>query len=246
MELTDGVIGFADANLTFNKTLVPPFIQAANEPIIIQEPSQVDRGLEVLKRADPPAYMELYNEPDLPYHSDKKTGPQEAARTLEPLLRYNRQHRKTTFLTPATWDPTQLSSAGGYLAQFDDACGGCVSDGEIPWIIATHQYHLDAREVLRSLRAIHARWPGHQIWITELAPATHAQDCPKGPEQVGEWMDAVVRGTRAMPYVGRIFWNSGEWRPKNSNHPDCIHSLTYPDGTATPLLKRYQKLCRGA
>ncbi|KAJ4374943.1 hypothetical protein N0V83_002021 [Neocucurbitaria cava] len=219
----------------------------ANSPLVVFNPDDVARGLELLNQANasnpPPAYMELLNEPDIPLSGRGPISPRAAAKAVQPILDYNKAHNVTTLLAPALSHPDGIFDADGWLTQFDGNCSGCITSMDTP-IIATHQYNLDAEGVLKSLNKIHKRWPKHSIWVTELAPAVHAwNNCPMTVEEVGDWMETVVRGTAELDYVERIFWNSGEWRPKISNH-DCIHSLTHDDGTATPLLKRYESLCK--
>ncbi|KAI3401748.1 hypothetical protein diail_9412 [Diaporthe ilicicola] len=214
-------VGFLDPELSGHPQGVPADIMAANEPLVVYNPENVDRGLEILK-GSPPVFMELLNEPDIPLGDRPKISPADAAKAVEPILKYNENNNVTTLLTPALSHPNDIFDTYGWLAQFDGNCSGCISSRKIP-IIATHQYNLKAEGVVDSLKRIHDRWPDHELWVTELAPSTHVlNNCPKTLEQVGNWMEIV--------------------RDKVSDH-DCIHSLTYDNGTATPLLTRYSKLC---
>ncbi|CAO2653955.1 Nn.00g106880.m01.CDS01 [Neocucurbitaria sp. VM-36] len=241
----DKWVGFLDLNLTGHPRNVPEYIMSANEPLVVFNPENVDRGLELLKQTNAsnrPTYMELLNEPDIPLGGRGKISPRAAAKAVKPILDYNKAHNVMTLLAPGLSHPDGIWDAEGWLAQFDGNCSGCITSMEVP-IIASHQYNLAAKGVVESLKRIHARWPKHSIWVTELAPSTHVlNNCPMTIKQVGDWMETVVNGAASLGYVGRIFWNSGEWRPKVSDN-DCIHSLTYDNGTATPLLKRYESLC---
>ncbi|KAI9736934.1 MAG: hypothetical protein M1818_005985 [Claussenomyces sp. TS43310] len=178
---------------------------AANEPLVVFNPENVARGLQLLESenvSSHPAYMELLNEPDIPLGKRVgKIAPSHAAKAVKPILEYNRVHNVTTLLAPALSHPSGILDAEGCLTQFDGNCSGCMTSMEVP-IIATHQYNLDAKGVVDSLRGIHARWPKHTIWVTELAPSTHAlNNCPMTLKQVGDWMETVVTGAAGLGYT---------------------------------------------
>src|SRR5437764_6405543 len=108
---------------------------AANEPLVVYNPENVDRGLELLKRENAssrPAYMELLNEPDIPLGDRGKIAPADATKAVQPILDYNRAHNVTTLLAPALSQPGGISDADGWLTQFDGNCSGCISSMEIP------------------------------------------------------------------------------------------------------------------
>ena len=187
----------------------------ANEPLVNYDPVDVPKTLDLLKGGCgcnmAIQYLELLNEPDIPLGGRPMSSPEDSAKIVKPLLDYNKEHKITTLLSPALSQPHNLFDANGWLEQFDQHCGNCITNMDVP-IIATHQYNLNAQGVVDSLKQIHARWPNHKLWVTELAPATHAlNNCPLSNEQVGDWMETVVRGAAALDYVERIYWNSGEW-----------------------------------
>lgn len=202
---------------------------------LVMDPRNVDQAVELLK-TNPPKYLGLFNEPDFSFQdSTPKTDPVTAASALQPIL--SAAHPQTTFLSPA------LAEANSdWLATFRDHCNNCFD--QIP-IISQHIYSPDTNYVMGQITQLHATWPDKKIWITELGPAT--QGCTLDNDGMIQWMNTLLPQIMQLGYVEKVFWNCGEHGAGMDGTPNgpCNPSLTNDDGSPTPLLTAYSKLCGG-
>ena len=183
---------------------VTPALDAAQIRICM-DPSKVAEGYSLITGPNPPAYLELFNEPDFSYMGyTPLTSPQDSAKALAPLL--NAQ-TTTQFISPAV-----AYTNSDWLTQFNEACGKCIDkpDSKIP-IIGAHIYNPSPDTVMDLLQKLHATWPSKRIWITELGPASDpAQGCELDKKGVIDWMQTLLPRIVGLGYVDRVFWNSGE------------------------------------
>ncbi|KAL9104504.1 MAG: hypothetical protein Q9163_000535 [Psora crenata] len=238
----DKWIGFSldtiDKKLTYNVGSVPAATTPdfnARQINVAMDPNDVTAALELLK-TNPPAYLELYNEPDYSFQGlTPMTDAIAAAEQLQPF--FDMEHPQTTYISPG------LAYANSqWLKDFRDHCKNCFE--QIP-IISQHIYSPDAAFVVDEVKKLHETFPDKKIWITELSPAT--PDCLLDRAGVINWMNQVVRDIQALGYVEKIFWNSGEHGTAANSMAagSCNPSLTNPDGSPTDLLLAYGQLCGG-
>lgn len=205
---------------------------------VVMDGRNVNDAVTLLK-TNPPAYLELFNEPDYSFQGfTPLTDPVSAANDLAPL--FTMPHPQTTYISPALADATSQ-----WLAQFFAACNNCID--QIP-IIALHMYSPDVQTVMDKINALHT-YPGFSskdIWITELSPAS--ENCTLDSAGVIDWMTTLTgRIQKETPYVKKIFWNCGEHGGGADGLAggSCNPSLTNDDGSATPLLNAYGTACGG-
>lgn len=147
------------------------------------DPSQIKSALAAITSSSPPAFLELFNEPDFSYKgSTPLTSPREAAKALRPLF-----DAKTTtqFISSAVAFPNS-----DWLTRFRDSCNGCFK--KIP-IIGVHIYSPDVGIAMGKIRKVHSAFPDKRIWITELGPASALdQGCKLDEQGVINWMRSLV------------------------------------------------------
>lgn len=165
------------------------------------DPTKVNATLSLITGPSPPAYVELFNEPDFSYMGyTPLTDPVSAANALAPIFSAT---TTTQFLSPAV-----AYTNSDWLSTFAAHCNNCMD--KIP-IISAHIYAADPAAAINQVTTLHATWPSKRIWITELAPASsNGQGCTLDDNGVINWMQTVVPRLVALGYVDRIFWNTGE------------------------------------
>lgn len=185
-----------------------PEVQAA-QIRIVGEPSLVNDAVMLLESDHPPAYLELFNEPDYIWGGDHgiKVEPIPAAKALEPILK--KQWPKTKLISPALAHSTNQT----WWDQFNGpkGCNGCMHQMDI---VAGHFYDNNATNILERVETFAKMWPGKDIWLTEFAPATRNMKCNLRSEEMMEWMKTVMTAlvTRdSLKQVKKLFWNAGEW-----------------------------------
>ena len=166
------------------------------------DPTDVSAALALITGPSPPAYLELFNEPDYSYDGDTPlTDPVTAAQALAPIFSAT---TTTQFLSPAL-----AFTNSDWLSTFAANCNNCMN--QIP-IITAHIYNPDPAEVINLITTLHSTWPSKTIWVTELAPASdNDQGCNLDANGVINWMQTVIPQIVALGYVDRVFWNSGEY-----------------------------------
>ncbi|KAL8832707.1 MAG: hypothetical protein Q9191_000108 [Dirinaria sp. TL-2023a] len=230
-------------------------MQAAQLPMIA-DPNKITDGINLLSSASPPPYMEIYNEPDYSFMNyTPLTSPQDAGASMSQILP---AVNNTQLISPA---PAFTNS--DYLQQFNASCNGCM-DTQIDFV-AAHVYSVDPSGAVQQVTDLHGRWPNKKIWVTELAPASSAdQGCTLDETGMVSWMQNVLGQLRALGYVEKIYWNTGAYvslrrflsiLPLNDcsdlmqgsldpNNPDvCNPSLTNEDGSPTALLTAMKQVC---
>ena len=203
---------------------------------ICMDPRNVDEALGLITGPNPPEFLELFNEPDFSYMGyTPLTDAQTAANSLANILAAD---TPTHFISPVV-----AFTNSDYLANFNNFCNNCVNE-KIP-IVSMHLYNPDVDSALEEIETMHTTWPNQTIWITELAPASSAdQGCELDEDGVINWMTSLLPQIVALGYVDRVFWNSGEYGVIYSDDPSkCNPSLTNPDGSATALLQAYGGIC---
>lgn len=238
-------VGFINSSLSPLPSNETPLIVEHNVPRILTDPSYVDDVVNLLESDSPPAYLEMFNEPDFPWPGSGKntTPPTTAGKALRRILKGTWPN--TTLVSPA------LASSGNvtwwHTFNSPEGCNGCLNTTKIT-VMAGHFYDLDAHAWLDRVATFSGLFPDKEIWITEMAPSTRLdKNCKLSPQKMKNWMTTVVKAivTEArFSNVKRIYWNAGEWSPfPNRTVEECNHSLTYGNGTETELLKHYSSLC---
>lgn len=186
---------------TYGKSAVSGAVDAAQIRIAM-DPRDVDAAKALITSANPPSYLELFNEPDYSYMGfTPLTDAPTAGAALKDLIH---MPTSTQFISPAV-----AFTGSGYLSDFFANCPGCID--KIP-IISLHVYKPKAQEAIDQITSVHNAYPSKRLWITELAPAC-APDMGCNLDQGGVigWMQTVVQWAAASGYVDKIFWNCGEW-----------------------------------
>lgn len=240
-------VGFINSSLVPIPSNENALIVKHNVPRILQNPEYVSDAIELLETECPPAFLELFNEPDFqwPGTDKNKTPAIKAAQALKPIL--DREWPKTTLVSPAL---AGSGDSADWWHKFNspEGCDGCLNSTKIP-IMAGHFYDLNATNWLNRLANFVGLFPEKKIWITEMAPSTRLdKNCKLSPEEMKDWMTTVVKAMvteKRFSNVERMYWNAGEWTPFNEGDDVdvCNHSLTFENGTATDLLKHYASLC---
>ena len=208
----------------------------AHQIHLVMDPRNVDQAVQLLK-TNPPKYLGLLNEPDYSFQGGTPlTDPVAAASALQPI--FATSHPSTTFLSPALADDNS-----DWLTTFRDNCNNCFD--QIP-IISMHVYNTDTNYVLSKITQLHGTWPDKKIWVTEFGPATAG--CTLDDSGMIQWMNTLLPQIKALGYVEKVFWNCGEHGAGIDGTPNgpCNPSLTNDDGSATPLLTAYNKVCGGS
>lgn len=239
-------VGFLNLSMAPIPSNEIPLIVKRNVPRILASPSYVDDAVKLLESDNPPAYLEMFNEPDFIWNGTdkkKKTPPIPAAKALKPIL--EGKWPNTTLVSPAL---AKSGNSSDWWHRFNspEGCNGCLNTTKIP-IMAGHFYDLNPQRWLNRLARFAGLFPDKDIWVTEMAPATRLnKNCTLSHQEMKDWMTTVVKAmvteTR-FSNVKRMYWNAGEWSPFNEDEDVCNHSLTYANGTATELLKHYSSLC---
>ena len=160
----------------------------------------VQDGVNLVTGASPPAYLQLLNEPDGGFYGQPILQPQDAVNALQPLLTAT---TSTTFLSPAPAYPDS-----DWLPQFFSACN---CDDKFPIVLA-HIYNVDPNGAIASIQNVMNQFPSKKIWITEISPASSAdQNCTLDSQGVIDWMNQVIGWASLQDQVDRVFWNSGEY-----------------------------------
>ena len=224
---------------------LPGPFNAAQIPILMDGTgSKIQDALTMLQNS-PPKYLELYNEPDFSVWNTPMTDPTTAANQLVPVIKA--APPSTTLIAPALAFPNPGPGApyGDFYGIFSDILnnGQCPGCWDKIGILSMHIYTEHAQEVMDRVTTLRSRFPNKQIWITELSPATGT--CTMDTPGVIQWMDAVFAGLANLPMVTKVFWNCGEAGGSGNGMASgsCNPSLTNPDGSTTPLLKEYAKMC---
>ena len=206
---------------------------------VVMDPRDTDEAMTMLQSGSPPAYLELFNEPDFSFENlTMLTDAQTAAQNLSQL--FDISHPLTTFISPAL-----MNANGDWLTTFKDSCNNCFD--QIP-IVALHVYNPDPSGVMAQITQLHGTWPDKKIWITELSPAT--TNCTlintgTGPGTMADYIGTLIPQILALGYVEKIFWNSGEWNsgPINGAPAACNPSLVDANGNPTDVLSALGKVC---
>jgi hypothetical protein len=176
-------------------------IDAAQIPICM-DPNDITAAITKVTSPNAPTHLELFNEPDFSWGGvTPLTSAPDAANSLSSLI--NTQ-TTTQWLSPG---PAFTSSS--YLTDFNKACNGCMDKVHI---ISAHVYSVDPQGAIDQVKGLHNTWPDKKIWVTELAPASGAeQGCTYDQAGMIKWMQTVVPQLAALGYVDKIFWNHGEY-----------------------------------
>ena len=210
---------------------VTPAINAAQIPIVM-DPTDTDSAVKLLA-SSPPAYLELFNEPDYSFqNATPLTDPIPAAQDLQPI--FAAKHPSTQYISPA------LANANSdWLPTFRDNCNNCFDQIDI---ISMHLYSSQPDQVLNLIKQLHGTWPDKRIWITELSPAS--SDCTLDSAGIVNWANTLIPQIIALGYVEKIFWNCGEHGQGLNGALDQYNpSLTNDDGSATDVLKGLAQIC---
>ncbi|KAI0436592.1 glycosyl hydrolase catalytic core-domain-containing protein [Xylaria telfairii] len=205
----------------------------ANQQRMLLTANDVQAAVDIVTGPNPPKYLQLLNEPDASFFGQPVLTPQQAADALQPLLRAS---TSTQYLSPAPAFPET-----NWLPDFFAACN-CAD--QFPVILA-HIYRANPNDAISAIQTVMNQFPGKTIWITEISPASSPdQGCTLDQVGVINWMNTVIGWASQQPAIERVFWNSGEYGTLYSDDPNkCNPSLTYTDGTATPLLQAYSSIC---
>lgn len=204
------LVGFTQNTIDQSPTYQGPSGQAASTTCSVNQaqikqcmdPRDVTAAVSMITSPNPPEYLVLFNEPDYSYENiTPLTSPQQAASALAPIFSVK---TTTQFLSPAVAFTNTM-----WLNDFNNACDKCI-DKHIP-IIAAHIYNKLVDQVMLQITTLHKAWPDKRIWITELAPASSAdQGCELDAQRVISWMQSLLPQIVALGYVDRVFWNHGE------------------------------------
>ncbi|KAI0971989.1 glycosyl hydrolase catalytic core-domain-containing protein [Xylaria arbuscula] len=208
----------------------------ANQIRMVVTADDIQAGVDLVTGPNPPAYLQLLNEPDGGFYRQAVLTPQEAVAALQPFLTAS---TSTQYLSPAPAYPES-----NWLPEFFAACGDACGTDRVPIILA-YVYNPDASGAIAAIQAVMGQFPGRTIWITELSPASSAdQGCALDAAGVVDWMDVVVGWAAQQEVIERVFWNPGDYGTLYPDDPDkCNPSLTNTDGTATALLEAYGSIC---
>lgn len=205
-----------------------PF-DAAQIPICM-DPSDIAAATTKVTSPSPPAYLELFNEPDFSYGGLTPLTPaQDAAKGLAPLI--NTQ-------TSTQWiSPGPAFTDSSYLTDFAKACNGCMDKIHI---ISAHVYSVNPQGAIDQIKGLHNTWPDKRIWVTELAPASGGgQGCTYDEAGMIKWMQTVVPQVAALSYVDKIFWNHGSYVslsfPSPFPPPPCSPTPSFPPSRSNQL-----------
>ena len=78
-------------------------------------------------------------------------------------------------------------------------------------IVSAHVYDRDPAGAIAKIVTMHNTWPDKKIWLTELGPASAAdQGCLLDGPGLITYMETLLPQIKALGYVEKIFWNSGE------------------------------------
>ncbi|KAL8695096.1 MAG: hypothetical protein Q9218_000374 [Villophora microphyllina] len=173
-------------------------LEAARIPMIV-DPADTNAAMDWVQSDHPPAYLELFNEPDFSFGGFTPiTLPEESANNLTKLIH---SAPNTQLIAPVSAFP-----GGEWIKEFAGNCTGCMD--KIP-IISAHVYSLDPDGALAQITDLHNQWPDKRIWVTELSLATVPDGCNTNPYQESDWMKNVVGRIKDLGYVEKIFWNAG-------------------------------------
>ncbi|KAI9809430.1 MAG: hypothetical protein M1827_006866 [Pycnora praestabilis] len=254
-------IGFTVNPVSETATYGNPPSSAAldnNQIKIVMNPNDIPNGIDLIQSANPPAYLEIFNEPDFSYaDATPLTSPQDAASAIVPLLKAwdASNGGKTTLISPAV-----AFTGSSWLPDFFSSCEslypGC-SD-KFP-IISGHIYKASASDAIAMIQGLSNSFPGKDLWLTELAPSSSpnagstqsggegscTMPTPGTPDAPGvvQWMQEVLTFCAGSGYVKKVFWNTGEW--SGDFGATCNPSLTNNDGSssATAVLEAYNSFC---
>ena len=210
---------------------VTPALNAAQIPIVM-DPRDTDQALQILS-SSPPAYLELFNEPDYSYQGiTPLTDPVTAAHNLSQI--FAAAHPSTQYISPAL-----ANANSNWLPTFRDNCNNCFDQIDI---ISMHLYNPDPTAAMGLITQLHGTWPDKRIWITELSPALDS--CTLDVAGVANWAKTLIPQIQALGYVEKIFWNCGEHAPGlNGAANQCNPSLTNDDGSPTEVLTALASVC---
>lgn len=207
---------------------------------VVMDPRDTESAKDMMKNS-PPAYLELFNEPDYAFPVDgipvtPITDAVTAATNLKPLI--DMDHKNTQYISPALMNANDPN----WLSAFFANCENCLDQINI---FALHVYDPEVSGVMYQITQLHKKWPDKKIWITELSPASSG--CALDADGIVKYINTLVPEILSTaPYVERIFWNSGESdSPALNGAPTaCSPSLTNPDGSATKVLEALGAICQ--
>ncbi|KAI9713656.1 MAG: hypothetical protein M1812_006628 [Candelaria pacifica] len=235
-------IGFSVTPISQNGNYgKPAFSPDSNQIPLIMSPDDMPYARDNILNKDG-AVVGVFNEPDFSYlGATWKKDAAPAAAIAKP------------FFAASMSKPTMLLSPGiaftgsGYLEEFYANCPGCEARTSI---ISIHVYNSNSDAAISMIQGVHAKHPGKDIWITELAPASSPhQDstnsgggiCNLSAADTQAWMIKVLTWAVSSGYVKKVFWNTGEWSPDFGDQ--CNPSLTDATGGLTPLAQVYKGIC---
>lgn len=173
----------------------------ANQLRMVLTANEVQAGVDLVTGPNPPQYLQLLNEPDGGFYGQPILSPQEAASALQPFLSAS---TSTQYLSPAPAYPES-----SWLPDFFAACNNCAD--RFPVILA-HIYNADPNGAIAAIQTVMDQFPGKTIWITEISPASNAdQGCTLDQQGVIDWMNTVLGWASQQSVIERVFWNSGEY-----------------------------------
>jgi hypothetical protein len=192
--------------------------------------SDVADAVSMVNGPNPPEYMLTFNEPDYSYDNITPTmTPQEAATAIAPLLAS--PGTSTKFIAPVTADPTS-----DWLPQFYEACN-CQSFFHAYNI---HVYLPDTTDAENDITNFHNTYNDKPLWVTEIAPGNANPSCSLSWDDVSQFMDQIYSWGASTGWVERIFWNTGNEIPNDTNV--CNSYLLDSNSNPSPLLATFDSL----
>ena len=189
--------------------------------------SDVQNAVAMVNGDSPPEWMLTFNEPDYSYAGVSPTmSPQDAATAIAPLLAS--PGTATKFVAPVTADPTS-----DWLTDFYAACN-CQSFFSAYNI---HVYLPDSASAEADITTFHNKFADKPLWVTEIAPGNANPSCSLSWDQAGQYMNDIYSWGAAQGWIDKIFWNSGNQIPNDSNV--CNSYLLDSNDQPTPLLTTY-------
>jgi len=190
--------------------------------------TDVANAVTMVNGPNPPAWMLTFNEPDYSYMGFTPTmTPQQASDAIQPLLAS--PGSGTKFVAPVPADPTST-----WLPEFFTACNcqGFFSAYNI------HVYLADLGAVQSDITTFHNSFADKPMWVTEIAPGN--DNCVLTSAEVSTYMTGLYQWGASVGWIGKIFWNTGNYVANDSNV--CNSNLLDANSNATPILATFNAL----
>ena len=192
--------------------------------------SDVPTAVQLVNGPSPPEYLLTFNEPDYSYDGVSPTmSPQDAASAIQPLLAS--PGPSTKFIAPVTADPTS-----SWLTDFYTACG-CQS---FFYAYNIHVYLPDTASAESDITTFHEKFSDKPLWVTEIAPGNANPSCSLSWDTVSQYMTDIYSWGAAQGWIERIFWNTGNEIPNDTNV--CNSYLLDTNNNPSPILATFNGL----